>query len=84
MDVAIDSKVPIGDAVVSIPGVDERVAAVSTFANAFVLNCLTLRTVAALAAQGVDVPLWRSGNAPGGDEANGRFLSRFRGRIKSL
>ena len=84
VDVAIDSKVPIGDAVVSIPGVDERVAAVSTFANAFVLNCLTLRTVAALAAQGVDVPLWRSGNAPGGDEANGRFLSRFRGRIKSL
>lgn len=84
VDVAIDSKVPIGDAVVSITGVAERVAAVSTFTNAFVLNCLTLRTVAALAAQDVEVPLWRSGNAPGGDEANARFLGRFRGRIKWL
>ena len=84
VDVAIDSKVPIGDAVVSIPGVSEPVAAVSTFANAFVLNCLTLRTVAVLAEEGVEVPVWRSGNAPGGDEANARFLGDFRGRIKWL
>lgn len=84
VDVAIDSFVPVGDAVVSVPGASEQVAAVSTFANAFALNCLTLRTVAALAARDVEVPLWRSGNAPGGDEANARFLDRFRGRIKWL
>jgi len=84
VDVAIDSKVPIGDAVMTVPGVTERVAAVSTYANAFVLNCLTLRAVSLLAAQGVEVPLWRSGNAAGGDEANARFLGRFRSRIKAL
>jgi uncharacterized phosphosugar-binding protein len=60
------------------------VAAVSTFANAYVLNCLTLATVEALAARGIEPPVWRSGNAPGGDEANGRFLDRFRGRVRSL
>ncbi|WP_043497772.1 sugar isomerase domain-containing protein [Georgenia sp. SUBG003] len=84
VDVAIDCKVPVGDAVMEVPGVAERIAAVSTFANAYVLNCLVLATVEALAARGVDVPVWRSGNAPGGDEANARFLERFRGRVRSL
>ncbi|HZX07866.1 sugar isomerase domain-containing protein [Kribbella sp.] len=84
VDVAVDSKVPIGDAVVDVPGVEERIAAVSTFANAFVLNALTLHTVNRLVARGIEPPIWRSGNAPGGDEANGRFLGRFRDRVKAL
>ncbi len=84
VDVAIDSKVPIGDAVMEVAGMSEKVAAVSTFANAFVLNCLTLATVEALVARGIEPPVWRSGNAPGGDAANARFLDRFRGRVRSL
>jgi uncharacterized phosphosugar-binding protein len=59
-------------------------AAVSTFANAFALNCLVIRTVALLAERGIEPPVWRSGNAPGGDQANARFLGRFRGRVRSL
>jgi uncharacterized phosphosugar-binding protein len=84
VDIAVDTKVPIGDALVSIEGVGERIAAVSTFANAFALNCLVIRTVAKLAERGIEPPIWRSGNAPGGDEANGRFLSRFRDRVRWL
>lgn len=84
VDVHVDTGVPIGDVAVSVPGVAERVAAVSTFANAFALNCLSIRTIAALAGRGVEPPIWRSGNAPGGDEANARFLGRFRGRVRHL
>lgn len=84
VDIAIDTKVPIGDAIVEVPGVDQKIAAVSTFANAFALNCLVIRTVAKLAEQGVSPPVWRSGNAPGGDEANARFISRFRERVRAL
>jgi uncharacterized phosphosugar-binding protein len=84
VDIAIDTKVPIGDALVSVGGVSERIAAVSTFANAFALNCLVIRTVAKLAERGVEPPIWRSGNAPGGDEANARFLARFRDRVRWL
>lgn len=84
VDVAIDSKVPIGDAIVDIPGVSERIAAVSTFANAYVLNTLTLHTISQLVARGIEPPVWRSGNAPGGDEANNRFLGRFRHRVPTL
>lgn len=84
VDLAVDTKVPIGDAMVNIPGVEERVASISTYANAFTLNCLVVKTVATLAAAGVNPPIWRSGNAPGGDEANSRFIEQFRHRIKAL
>jgi uncharacterized phosphosugar-binding protein len=84
VDIAVDTKVPIGDAAVTIPGVAERVAAISTFANAFALNCLVIRTIAKLVDRGVEPPVWRSGNAPGGDEANARFLDRFLGRVRGL
>lgn len=84
VDIAIDCKVPIGDAVVSVPGMAENIAAISTFANAFTLNCLVIRTVAKLVERGITPPVWRSGNAPGGDEANGRFIADFQGRVKAL
>ncbi len=84
VDIAIDCKVPIGDAVVSVPGMSENIAAISTFANAFTLNCLVIRTVAKLVERGITPPVWRSGNAPGGDEANGRFIADFQGRVKAL
>ena len=84
VDIAIDTKVPIGDAVMHIPGMGEPVAAISTFANAFTLNWLVMATIARLVAQGVEPPVWRSGNAPGGDEANARFIHRFRDRVRAL
>ena len=84
VDIAIDTKVPIGDAVVRVPGFDDPIAAISTFANAFALNCLVIRTVSALVERGVEPPVWRSGNAPGGDAANARFIDRFRGRVRAL
>lgn len=82
--VAIDCKVPIGDAIIEVPGAPERTAAVSTFANAFALNCLVIKAIEKLTADEVSAPQWRSGNAPGGDEANARFQERFRGRIRWL
>lgn len=84
VDIAIDTKVPIGDAVVAIEGLDVPLAAVSTFANAFALNCLMVRTVAKLMDRGIAPPVWRSGNAPGGDEANARFVARFQDRVRAL
>lgn len=84
VDVAVDCKVPIGDALVQAGEMQERIAAVSTFANAYTLNCLVIHTVAKLLDRGIEPPIWRSGNAPGGDEANARFIDRFNHRVKSL
>ncbi|MBK0331567.1 sugar isomerase domain-containing protein [Brachybacterium sp. MASK1Z-5] len=84
VDMHIDTKVPVGDAVLEIDGVAERTGAVSTFANAFTMNWLMATTVALLAERGIDPPIWRSGNAPGGDEANNRFIADFAGRVRWL
>ncbi|MET9310832.1 sugar isomerase domain-containing protein [Kribbella sp. NPDC003505] len=84
VDVAVDTKVPIGDAVIELDGLPERTGAVSTFANAFALNSIVLRTLEELVARGVTPPIWRSGNAPGGDAANARFLEDFRHRVRWL
>jgi len=84
VDIAIDTKVPVGDAVVNLPGMTEAVAAISTFANAFTLNTLVIHTISRLLERGIEPPVWRSGNAPGGDEANGKFIGKFRHRVKAL
>lgn len=83
-DITLDCKVEIGDAVLEIAGVHEKVAAISTFANSFILNSLVATTVQKLSQRGIEPPLWRSGNAPGGDQWNNQFLHRFRHRIKAL
>lgn len=84
VDIAIDTKIQIGDALIELTGLEEKVGASSTFANAIALNCLVLRTTAKLLERGVSPPVWRSGNAPGGDEANARFIGAFRNRVKVL
>ncbi|MDL2229835.1 SIS domain-containing protein [Treponema sp. OttesenSCG-928-L16] len=83
-DVLLDCDVPIGDAMVQIDGVEQKAGAISTFANAYLLNCLVLETIQILADRGIVPPIWRSGNAPGGDEWNNQFIHRFTGRIKHL
>ncbi len=83
-DVVIDSKVPMGDALMEIDGVSQRVGPSSTFTNATALNLLVLETVHQLAERGIDPPIWRSANSPGGDEANAAHLKRFRGHIGKL
>lgn len=84
VDIVIDTKVAVGDAVIEIEGLDVRIGAISTFANAYCLQCLVAETVRILVDQGIRPPIWRSANAPGGDEANARFIERFRHRIRKL
>jgi uncharacterized phosphosugar-binding protein len=84
VDVVLDSKIEVGDAVIKIEGISQPVAPMSTFATAYLLNSLVAETVQLLAREGVDPPIWRSGNAPDGDEINARFIEHFKGRIKKL
>ncbi|MFC5402959.1 sugar isomerase domain-containing protein [Cohnella soli] len=83
-DIVLDCNVPVGDAIVEIEGLDQKVSAISTFANAFLLNCLIAETVNLLIKEGITPPIWMSGNMTGGDEANARFIHRFKNRIRVL
>jgi uncharacterized phosphosugar-binding protein len=84
VDVHVDTEVPIGDAMLDIPGVGERIAAVSTFANAYAMNCIMATAVTLVAQRGVEPTIWRSGNAPGGDDHMATFLARYRRRVRWL
>jgi uncharacterized phosphosugar-binding protein len=84
VDLHVNTHVPIGDALIQVEGALEKSGASSTFANSFTLNWIMLETLQRLADRGVEVPMWRSGNAPGGDEANQRFIARFKGRVRCL
>jgi uncharacterized phosphosugar-binding protein len=83
-DYYLDCKVQSGDAVCEIDGIPQKMGAMSTFANAYVLNTLMMYTAAYLGEKGIEVPIWRSGNCPGGDEWNNQFIGRFKGKVRWL
>jgi len=84
VDLAINSFIPAGDAVVDVPGFPYKVAGISTLVNVFVLNVLVCGVVEKLVQAGVDPPVWVSANAPGGDAWNKRLLERYLHRIRHL
>ena len=84
VDVVIDTKVPMGDALVPIDGVVQRVGASSTFLNALAMNLMMIEAITILAERGIDPPIWQSANSPGGDEANTGHVRDFKSRVKKL
>jgi len=84
VDCAVDCKVKLGDATLEIPGFPQKIGALSTYANAYVMNAIVIEAINMLVNEGVNPPVWRSGNCPGGDEWNNQFLERFRGAVRCL
>jgi len=83
-EIAINSFVPAGDAVVDIEGFPYKVAAISTIVNVFVVNFMVCDIVQKLVQAGVQPPVWVSANAPGGDAWNKRLLEQYLPRIRHL
>lgn len=83
-DHVIDCKVPMGDALLEVEGIAQKVGASSTFLNALALNLLIVTAIEELARRGVEPAIWQSANSPGGDEANARHVLRYRMRVKRL
>src|SRR5690606_7697385 len=80
----VDTKVPMGGALVAVPGVTQRVGAGSTFANPRAMTGIMGTATEPLARRGIEPPIWQSANSPGGDEANAAHVVAFRDRIKKL
>ncbi|MGO1510871.1 MAG: sugar isomerase domain-containing protein [Actinomycetales bacterium] len=83
-DIFVDSMVPVGDAVIGFEGDVPPAGAVSTFANAFLMNAIQALTIERVLADGGRPAVWTSANAPGGDAANAELVDRFKGRIRYL
>ncbi len=83
-DITIDVKIPYGDGVIEIEGVDQKTGPVSNILIFFALQSVVIRTVEKLAAAGVCPPIWKSLNVPGGDEVKARYLEKYVPMVKAL
>ncbi|NLG83587.1 MAG: SIS domain-containing protein [Firmicutes bacterium] len=84
VDVFIDNHLPLGDAVVTLEGLPQKMGPTSTFVNSFVMNLLMMYTAEKLLAMGIQPPVWTSANLPEGDKLNKQFEEKYMPRIKLL
>lgn len=83
-DVCIDDYNEVGDCVVRVPGFDTPIAPNSNLIDFYIAHRLEIETVRRCVARGIEPPVWRSANAPGGDEFNARYVAKYQPRVKSL
>ena len=81
-DIAIDCKVPHGDAVIDVG--DAKMGGLSTYASLFILNSILIEGARKAAARGVAPPVYASGNVEGGTARNAVLEARYFGRVKRL
>lgn len=80
-DVVLDSKIAVGDAELSIDGIDAPFAPASTVVTSAIMQAVMAAAAGELAARGVEPLLLRSGNVDGGHEWNGRVMQEYGDRI---
>ncbi|MEV7581727.1 SIS domain-containing protein [Streptomyces erythrochromogenes] len=80
-DVVLDSKIAVGDAELSIDGIDAPFAPASTVVTSAIMQAVMATAAGELAARGLEPPLLRSGNVDGGHEWNGRVMQEYGDRI---
>ena len=83
-DVWIDNMAPHGDACLDIEGLKVPMTPVSTVTGAFIINSILAEATEMATAEGIDVPVYLSGNIPGGAEYNKALIERYSSRIKPL
>ena len=81
-DIAIDCKVPHGDAVIDVG--EAKMGGLSTYASLFILNTLLIEGAKKALARGTVPPIYTSGNVEGGTTKNVALEERYFGRIKNL
>ncbi len=80
-DVLIDNHGDLGDAAVSLPGFNQKLASSSTVIGAAILNAVTARASELLSERGIEPPVFMSGNIDGGDEYNRAVIEKHKGNI---
>lgn len=83
-DLTLDNLGTPGDAEVEVDGIGLKVGPTSTVIGAALLNAVFVEAACALAAEGTEPPVYRSGNMPGATDHNRQLIERFEGRIRHL
>jgi uncharacterized phosphosugar-binding protein len=83
-DLCIDDENPFGDADFLVPGFNVPVAPTSTMIDAYIAHRMVMEAVAEMVRRGLEPPIFRSANLPGGDEYNAKLVKRYKPRVKDL
>jgi uncharacterized phosphosugar-binding protein len=83
-DVVIDTGTPVGDAVLSVPQLEEQVGAASTVMSSIAVQSIVIHAIGRLAADGLPPDVFRSANVAGGDERNAEIAGRLRARLPNI
>lgn len=83
-DLWLDNLAPHGDATLEIPGSPVRMTPLSTITGAFLLNTVLAQGTELAIGQGIQVPIYLSGNIPGGSEFNQDLIRRYQSRVRHL
>jgi uncharacterized phosphosugar-binding protein len=83
-DLVLDDCAPVGDALVALPPLRQRVGPASTITGAAILNAVVVIAAELILAQTGDAPVFMSANLDGGEEHNQKWLDHYRGRLTYL
>jgi uncharacterized phosphosugar-binding protein len=80
-DLVLDSRIPVGDAELTLDSIEAPFAPASTVVTSALLQAVMATAAGALADRGIEPPLLRSGNVDGGHDWNGRVMTEYGDRI---
>lgn len=83
-DCVIDIKCVLGDACLSIEGLEAKFCGTSTILGMFVMQSIMARTVELCIEKGVEPPLYVSSNLDKGDAINDKWISQYSNMIECL
>lgn len=83
-DVCINNYAPYGDACLKVEGSETSMIPVSTVTSTYIINSVLAEAVRIAAENGCTVPLYISGNIPGGAEKNKALIEAYKPRIPCL
>lgn len=83
-DLYFDNGGEIGDASVTLEGMDIKVGATSTATGAVILQSIMVQTAENLIQMGVKPEIFSSSNSDEGEEHNEALIRKYKGRIKGL
>jgi len=84
VDLTLDTKIPYGDSVIELEKAMQKIGPVSNILIFFLLHSILIRTVEKLIEKGANPAIWKSGNIPGGDEANKIIMEKYGKLVKAL
>ena len=84
VDVYIDNHLPLGDSIIGLDGMEQKMGSTSTYANCFSINLLMMYTAQLLLDEGIVPAVWQSANMPNGDKLNKKYEDELLPKLRHL